>query len=263
MKRTAIITLTYNKLEQATKPFLDSLYKFTSEDEFDLYIVDNNSTDGTVDYIKDFAKNHNNIRLIFNSENLGYSKGNNVGLKEVLNNDYEFIGLLNNDILFTPDWLEKTLDGFSKGENIGMASPRSNEHCKLTPQNYLEGYEKFLKKFKGDVKYPLAPFFSCVIIKKEVIDKIGLLDEAFTPAFWEDWDYAFRAQYAGYNMIYVNNAFIFHNHSTTSSSIPSEIPERNKRYFFKKHPLGRYIWEHKRMNVIKDIIRYIKEGQQK
>ena len=141
-----------------------------------------------------------------------------------------------------------------------MASPRSNEKCKLTPQNYLDGYEKFIKKFKGEIKYPLAPFFSCVIIKKEVIDKIGLLDEAFTPAFWEDWDYAFRAQYAGYNMIYVNTTFIFHNHSTTSSSVPSEIPERNKRYFFKKHPLGRYIWEHKRTNLIKDMIKYIKES---
>ena len=242
MKKTAIVTLTYNKLEQATKLYLDSLYKFTSEDEFDLIIVDNHSTDGTVEYIKEFQKQHSNITLICNEENLGYSKGNNIGIKQVIDKPYEYIGLLKNDILFTTNWLEKTINGISIGENVGMASPSSNE------------------KFKGEIKYPLAPFFSCVIIKKEVIDKIGLLDEAFTPAFWEDWDYAFRAQYAGYNMIYVNTTFIFHNHSTTSSSVPSEIPERNKRYFFKKHPLGRYIWEHKRTNLIKDMIKYIKES---
>ena len=56
MKKAAIITLTYNKLELATKPFLESLYKFTQEEEFDLIIVDNNSTDGTVEYLKEFVK---------------------------------------------------------------------------------------------------------------------------------------------------------------------------------------------------------------
>lgn len=263
MKKTAIVTLTFNKLEKATKPFLESLYKFTDEKDFDLIIVDNNSTDGTLDYLKDFAALHSNIKLIFNSENLGYSKGNNIGLKEILNTDYEYVGLLNNDILFTPNWLENTISGFAQDEKIGMASPRSNEHCKLTAQNYLQGYKKFIKRFRGDVKYTLAPFFSCVIIKKEVINKIGLLDEAYTPAFWEDWDYAFRAQYAGYSMIYVNNAFIFHNHSTTSSALGSEISERNKKYFFNKHPLGKYIFEHKRSNIIKDILRYIKESFEK
>ena len=63
MKKTVLITLTYNKLEQATKPYLDSLYKFTDENSFDLVIVDNASSDGTVEYIKDFAKTHNNLRL--------------------------------------------------------------------------------------------------------------------------------------------------------------------------------------------------------
>lgn len=260
MKKTAIITLTFNKLEQATKPFLDSLYKFTSEDDFDLIIVDNHSTDGTVEYINEFKKNHSNITLICNEENLGYSKGNNIGLRKVQNSDYEFIGLLNNDILFTPNWLIDTVKSFEKDEQLGMISPRNNEKCKLTPENYLNGYKKYLSKYKSPLKYVVTPFFSCVIIKKEVIDKIGLLDEAFSPAFWEDNDYSFRAMYAGYSLAYTNSVFIYHNHSTTSSSVPSEIPERNKKYFFKKHPLGRYVWEHKRTNLLKDLKRYIKES---
>ena len=173
---------------------MDSLYRFTPEEDFDLVIVDNNSTDGTVDYIKDFAKNHNNIKLIFNSENLGYSKGNNVGLKEVQNSDYEFIGLLNNDILFTPNWLSDSIKSFDLDEQLGMISPRNNEKCKLTPQNYLNGYKKYLSKFKVPLKYVVTPFFSCVIIKKEVIDKIGLFDEVFSPAFWPRWSWWRGAQ---------------------------------------------------------------------
>ena len=56
---------------------------------------------------------------------------------------------------------------------------------------------------------------------------------------------------------YINKAFIYHNHSTTSKSISSEIFEKNKQYFFQKHPLGKLVWEHKRTNVINDIRKYI------
>ena len=87
MKKTVLITLTYNKLEQATKPYLDSLYKYTDESSFDLVVVDNASADGSADYVREFAKSHNNITLIENSENLGYAGGNNVGLKFIQDKD--------------------------------------------------------------------------------------------------------------------------------------------------------------------------------
>ena len=260
MKKTVLITLTYNKLEQATKPYLDSLYKFTDENSFDLVIVDNASSDGTVEYIKDFAKTHNNLTLIENHENSGYAGGNNIGLKFVKDKDYEYVGLLNNDILLTPNWLENTIKGFDIDESVGMLSPRNNEKCKLTSKNYLDGYEKYLKKFKKPLRYVVTPFFSCVIMKKELTDRVGLLDENFNPAFWEDNDYSFRAMYLGYGLAYINFVFIFHNHSTTSASVASEISKRNQKYFYKKHPLGKWIWEHKRTNLLKDIRRYISEG---
>lgn len=262
MKKIAIVALTYNKLEEATKLFLDSLYKYTNTELFDLVIVDNASTDGTSDYLKEFSTQNSNITLIFNDENLGYSKGNNIGIKKALEGEYEYIALLNNDILFTPNWLENTLKGFELDEQLGMLSPRNNEKCKLTPSNYIKGYKRYLGRFKKPLRYVVTPFFSCVVIKREVIDKIGLMDEAFTPAFWEDNDYSFRAMYAGYSLAYINSAFIFHNHSTTSSAISDDISKRNREYFFKKHPVGKWIWEHKRSNVLKDIVRYIKEGQE-
>jgi len=260
MAKAAIITLTYNKLEEATKPCLNSLYEFTPEKDFDLYIVDNASSDNTKDYIKEFQKNHSNITLIENKENLGYSKGNNIGLIEVLKKDYEFIALLNNDILLTPDWLKITTECFKTDSTLGMVSPRNNEHCKLTNKNYLKGYKKYLSKFKKPLRHVVTPFFSCVIIKKEVINKIGLFDENFSPAFYEDNDLSFRAMYKGYSLAYCNNSFIFHNHSTTSKIIKDDVIKKNKEYFFKKHPLGKYIWEHKRTNIIKDFIKYIKES---
>lgn len=259
--KTAIITLTYNKLNEATKPYLDSLYQHTKESDFDLYLIDNASSDGTKEYIKEFQKKHSNIILIENQENLGYSKGNNIGIIKALKKDYKYIALLNNDILLTPNWLIDTIEAFNQDEHLGMLSPRNNEKCKLKPNNYLEGYKKYLSKFKEPLRYVVTPFFSCVIIKREVFNQIGIFDENYSPAFYEDNDLSFRAMYKGYSLAYCNNTFIFHNHSTTSSSIDRKIPQRNKEYFFKKHPLGKYIWEHKRTNVIKDFIKYIKESR--
>ncbi len=260
MKKIAIITLTYNKLEEATKPFLESLYKFTDEENFDLILVENGSKDGTREYLEEFKNTKSNVTLIVNDENLGYSKGNNQGLREVLNKDYDYIGLLNNDILFTPNWLFDTLKIFDLNPEIGMISPRIQKKCNFNSKNYLEHYKKYLSKFKGDYKQVLEPLFCCVLIKKEVFDKIGLFDENFTPAFFEDNDLSFRAMYQGYLLVYSNSTFVFHNHSTTSGSLPSQIFEKNKDYFFKKHPLARWCFNHRRTNLIKDIKRYIRES---
>jgi len=260
MKKTAIITLCYNKLKEATEPYLNSLYEFTNKDDFDLYLVDNGSSDGTSDFIKEFQKKYDNIKLIQNPENLGYSKGNNIGLKEVLKGDYQYIGLLNNDVLFTPDWLNNTLKIFDLNPALGMVSPRIQKKCNLTPKNYLKGYKKYLSGFKGEYKIVLESLFCCAVIKKEVFEKVGLLDEAFTPAFFEDDDFCFRVMYHGFSNAYSNSAFVYHNHRTTSKSVPSEIYNRNKQYFYKKHPLGKYIFEHRRSSIIKDFVKYIKES---
>ena len=106
-KKLSIITLTYNQLEEATKPFLKSLYKNTDPELFELIIVDNNSQDKTVEYLKDFETKHNNVKAIYNNENLGYSKGNNQGLKIAQG---EFIALLNNDIILSPEWYKPLFD---------------------------------------------------------------------------------------------------------------------------------------------------------
>lgn len=83
-----------------------------------------------------------------------------------------------------------------------------------------------------------------------------------TPAFWEDQDYCLRALYAGFSLATSNISFVFHNHSTTSSGVNSEVYKRNEQYFYQKHPLGKWIWEHKRSNLIKDLKRYIMESME-
>ena len=107
MPKVSLITLCYNQLENATKPLLKSLYEYTNPELFELIIVDNASSDGTKEFLDEYKETKNNVTVIHNDENFGYAKGNNIGLK-VAKGDYIF--LLNNDLLFTPNWLEKFVE---------------------------------------------------------------------------------------------------------------------------------------------------------
>ena len=92
----------------------------------------------------------------------------------------------------------------------------------------------------------LDALFCCVLFRRDFVDRVGLLDENFTPAWFEDNDYSFRSILAGYNNYICNDVSIYHNYSKTSSKLgqASRIQERNRAYFFSKYNyLAQYCWE--------------------
>ncbi len=268
MKKLTIVTLTYNQLEKATKPYIETLYKYTDVSDFDLILVDNNSTDGTVEYLKELENKYDNITVIYNNENLGYDIGNNQGLKLIdttgdIKNKY--IGLFNNDLLFTPDWFSACLKVLENDSKIGLASPRLQRKCKFNASNYLKYYKKFLEKYNkkfGEFSLNLTAYFAAAIVPIEVFKKVGFLDEKFSPAFYEDNDYCMRVYYQGYKIGYINTSFVYHNHATTTRHLPEKeaLIERNKNYFYNKHPLAEYIYTNKRTSLFKDMVKYIKDS---
>ena len=228
--KLSVITLTLNKLEY-TKNFIESLKKYTKD--FELIIVDNGSTDGTVEYIKSMP----DIKLIQNAENNGFSKGNNQGI-EIAQGEY--IGFLNNDILLYPNWFEACKRVF-ENEKAGFVSPRHiNPHYDNTnPKKYI----KYFQGFHYDKPYEKSfdeCVFSCVITKREVLDKIGVFDENFSPAFFEDNDLKYRAIEAGYGIYVTNEAGFFHFGSVTSVKHSANM-EKNRAYYYSKHPLAEYL----------------------
>ena len=101
---TSIILLTYNKLEY-TKICIESIRKFTPKGKYEIIVVDNNSNDGTLDWLKE----QDDLKVIYNDYNAGFPKGCNQGIK-ISRGDS--ILLLNNDTVVTPNWLnvlDKTL----------------------------------------------------------------------------------------------------------------------------------------------------------
>lgn len=231
--KLSIITLTYNKLEY-TKKFIESLYKYTGD--FELIIVDNGSTDGTVEYLKG-ANKENRIKIIINKENLGFSKGNNQGIEIA---EGEYIGFLNNDILLYPNWFEECEKVFQK-ENTAFVSPRHvNPHYDNTNEKQ---YIKYFQKLKYKKEYEKdfdECVFSCVITKREVLDNIGFFDENYYPAFFEDNDLKYRAVLNGYGIFVVNTVCFFHFGSVTSEKLDHNL-EKNRNYYYKKYPFAEYL----------------------
>lgn len=228
--KLSVITLTLNKLEY-TKKFIKSLQKYTKD--FELIIVDNGSTDGTVEYLEtlDF------IKLIKNSENKGFSAGNNQGIAIA---EGEYIGFLNNDILLYPNWFEECEKVFNK-EKAAFVSPREvNPHFdNINESNYINYFKNLRYKFDYQKSFDEC-VFSCVITKKNVLDNLGTFDERFFPAFFEDNDFKHRAIESGFDVFVSNKVCFFHFGSITSTNHTKNF-EENRKYYYSKHQFAEYL----------------------
>lgn len=234
-KKLSIITLTYNQLKKATIPYIESLYKNTDSDLFELIIVDNNSQDGTVEYLQELEKQKDNLKVIYNKENLGYSKGNNQGLKVAQG---EYLALLNNDIILSPNWYEPLFKKLEE-KSTGLISTSVIENFFTREFNFLRTADKFRKKAKTDYIDYVFPDFACVMLRRDFLEKVGYLDENFTPAYYEDDDYCVRAILNGYTNYISTQSYIYHKTSSTGKKLPSksrmELFERNEKYFMEKY----------------------------
>ncbi|GAB7389189.1 hypothetical protein BSNK01_30270 [Bacillaceae bacterium] len=208
--KTSIIILTYNKLEY-TKLCIDSIRQFTDPGSYEVIIIDNHSTDGTVEWLKQ----QSDLKVIFNKENVGFPKGCNQGI-EVASGDN--ILLLNNDTVVTKNWLHNLLIGLYSSSDIGAVGPVTNAaaYYSTIPVQYknLEEMHRFANQYNQsnpnlwEERLKLIGF--CMLIKREAVEKVGLLDERFTPGNFEDDDYSIRLREAGYRLLLCKDTFIHH-----------------------------------------------------
>ncbi|MEH7526767.1 glycosyltransferase, partial [Bacillus sp. JJ1503] len=201
-------------------------------------IIDNNSVDGT----KDWLLKQDDIRVILNKENLGFPRGCNQGIEIAKGNN---ILLLNNDVIVTENWLCNLVQSLYSSEKVGAVGPVTNSAAYHTaiPVEYSNLYEmhNFAKGFnksnseKWEERLKLIGY--CMLIKKDVIDKIGLLDEMFTPGNFEDDDYSVRIRKAGYKLLLCKDTFIHHYGSVSwreNVAWYGELLSENEKKFMKK-----------------------------
>jgi GT2 family glycosyltransferase len=208
---TSIIILTRDNLSY-NKLCIESIRRFTPAGEYEIIVVDNGSTDGTVEWLA----GQSDIKAVINPQNLGFPKGCNQGIGVAeRGND---ILLLNNDTIVTQGWLENLQRGLYSGSDIGAVGPVTNKCSNL--QAIRTEFSGFPEMFDFAQRYNAAlhPVYSyrqklvgfCLLIKREVVDAVGDLDERFTPGNYEDDDYSYRIQQAGYKLLLCQSTFIYH-----------------------------------------------------
>lgn len=210
----SIIIVNWNGMKWLQK-CLDSLYSQTYKN-FEIILVDNASTDESIEFVEN---NYPEIVTIRNKENLGFAEGNNIGLKKV---NGDFVLLLNNDTWAEGDFLEKIIRAFDEIPYLGsvqpqikiMDEPEKLDACGSYWTNssilYHYGYGKNSESNKYNRR---MPFFSnkgaCMLIKTELIKKIGLFDDDFG-CYYEETDFCHRVWLVGYECWYYPDAVIYH-----------------------------------------------------
>lgn len=237
-RKTSIIILTYNNLEY-TKRCIKSIEKYTEKDTYEVIVVDNNSTDGT----KEWLKQKHGIKLILNSKNAGFPKGCNQGIMYA-KNDNDIL-LLNNDTIVTNNWLKNLKICLYSAENIGAVGAVCNhdENRQGVEFNYndieqmqrLATINNHSDSSRWEEKVFLIGF--CLLMKRSVVDGLKGLDVKFTPGYVEDNDLSLRIVNLGYKLILCHDCFIHHYLGTTFRKNLDEfypILYRNRNYFYKK-----------------------------
>ena len=180
----SIIVPTYNHLEDCLKPCLNSMVKLTDLSQVEVIVVANGCKDKTAEYVDSLG---HPFKLLWFDEGLGFTKAINEGVK-IAQADY--IVLLNNDTVILDKgapknaWLDMLVNPFLEDDKVGITGP-------------LELHDDYAD---ADVM-----IFFCVMIKRELFDKIGLLDESYSPGGGEDVDFSVKAQQLGYKQVVVPN----------------------------------------------------------
>lgn len=242
-KKVAIVLVNYNG-ENFQNECVESICNMEYRD-FDIIIVDNGSKDNSVQMIKDRFKD---VILIETGENNGVAKGNNIGIQYALDNNYEYILLLNNDT---------EVDKYMLGNMMKRANEKTLVTCKMyyyEPQNRIwcaggkinwkKGTTTHFGENENDIgqydnsKYVEYTPTCCLLIHRDTFEKIGLMDEKYF-MYYDDTDFCVRANNNGFKIWYESTAKLWHKVSSSSGGLESKISiyygTRNRLYFIDKY----------------------------
>ncbi len=249
----SLVTVNWNG-----KRFLEKLLPLLESQNFpkgafEIIVVDNLSTrDDSVAYIK---KNFPNVKLIENTQNDGFAKGCNLGIKVSRG---KYIVLINNDTEPDKDWLKELVDCAEKRQAGAVVSKLmfknrpgiiNNagsvlEPAKSWPIRELGANEKDSPKYNKEIEIT-AFCGASVLLSREMLSQIGLFDENFF-MYFEDGDLSWRGQKAGWKYYYCPKSVVVHEHSGSSgehSDFFTYYVTRNRQVILLKHSSLRLIAE--------------------
>lgn len=194
----------------------------------DIIVVDNGSIDGSVKVIE---KKYPKIHLIKESKNHGFAGGVNIGIKHAMDRDADAIALFNNDAVADEKWLESLVIALKDEPKTGIVTSKLMQIDKIYLDSTGDFYTTWGMPFprgrnqKAKDNFEKKEFIfgasgGASLYKVKMIQEIGLFDEDFF-AYLEDVDISFRAQLAGWQVLYEPSAIAYHHISGTSSKLGS------------------------------------------
>ncbi len=225
MPKVFLIILQYNNSAK-TLECLRSVQKLKYLN-LQVIVVDNGSKPEERRAIEDYLAKHNlAYYFIKNSQNKGYAGGNNTGIRYALKHNADYVAILNNDTVVPPSLIEKLLDIAERSSKVGIVSPIINEGTSKTYGGKITWLSPELHHITKPSVQREPDFLTgaCWLIKKEVIENVGFIDERYF-LYFEDADYCLRAQKAGYDIVLAHDTLIGHAISSTTKKYwePSKI----------------------------------------
>ncbi len=212
-RRASIIIITYNNLS-LNRLCLEGLFRNTNYPNYEVIVVDNNSSDDTPGYLVKLSEKYDNLKIILNETNLGFAKANNQGIRL---SSGEYIVLLNNDTITPRGWLSRLLKHLDD-PGVGLVGPVTNfvgneARLQVDYRSWAE-MEEFAHDQTWDNQGRIADIHMlamfCVAMRRDVFDAVGELDEQFGVGMFEDDDYSIRVKQKGYRVICAADTFVHH-----------------------------------------------------
>jgi len=242
-----VVTLTWNQRED-TLGCLESLTQMTYPN-YRLLLVDNASADKTIEAVQERFPH---IKIIVNSQNMGFSGGFNIGLRHALAQGAEYVFIINNDTFVEPHILDELI-AHADSPDVGILAPKiyyASEPNRIWSVGGGQHPWTLEMIHKGDGQLDQGQWEQVIerdylvgcalLLKRSMLEKIGLFDTgSYFPIYYEDVDLCLRARMAGYRLLLVPNAKMWHKVSASGggSDSPREryLMARNSVRFFRKH----------------------------
>lgn len=229
--RCDIVIPVWNQLG-LTRDCMDSISKNTTDVDYRIIVVDNASNDETKRYLESLKSTRGQkILLVRNENNLGFVKAANQGMRL---SDAPYVCLLNNDAITTNGWLGEMIRIAEASPAIGVVNPSSNTMGQRPDKGIsIEEYALSIKKQSGAWEEIGSAVGFCMLIRRELIKKIGVFDEIYGMGNFEDTDYSRRAIKEGYLCVRAPSSYVYHREGTSfgRDEIFDENFERNRQIY--------------------------------
>jgi GT2 family glycosyltransferase len=251
----SIVIVTWNG-KRVVSQCLESLLQYGDDASVQIIVVDNASTDGTPEMVREL---YPHVQLIQNRSNLGFAKANNLGIEQCRG---KYVALINSDVKVPSGCLEKMIDYMDQNPTIGMLGPKMllrdgsiGDSCMRfpTPLNWLyralaldrlfRGSGKFGGFLMWDFRYDRVQDVDVLtgwfwLVRREALAQVGVLDERYF-FYGEDIDWSKCFHDAGWRVVFYPEAEALHDRAASSSREPTrfyiEMNRANLQYCRKHH----------------------------